>query len=118
MADEDDRYPELVGDGRCELVIFPMGIGGLFVPRAVELLRSSASAKELAVPVYLRRATEETYHCRWSRVVAVAAAKAWASSVLVDEFFTIDDVPTHSAPWLLDVLSDAPSGGDFTGPIK
>jgi hypothetical protein len=107
IKDKAEHYPELAGGGRCQLIVFPVEVGGRFGQSAVKFMRELAAAKARSVPAYLRRATAEALYSRWSRLVAVASASSWASSVLEEEQYVPAGGGEARTPWLLDVMADA-----------
>ena len=96
-------YPELSGErGRAKLVVLAGEIGGRFSEEH-SFLRTLARAKVRSIPEPLRSRARQSWMHRWSSMLACAAARAFASSLLdrrghpgVD-----DDMPTES-----DVLGD------------
>ena len=72
---------------------------------AVAFSQELAAAKSRVVPVYLRKASERAFFRRWAQMLAVAAASAWAASVLEDEA-RAEDASDGREPWLQALLSE------------
>ena len=84
---KEDTYPELLGEGRCRLVVFACEVGGRWSEEAQTFLRLLANAKARATPQALRRSAAAAYMRRWASMLAVAAQSATAAS-LVEESLT------------------------------
>ena len=80
--DKEDKYAELVGGRRCQLVVVAVETGGRWSDEAVAFLQALASARARAAPPYLRRATQFAWLRRWSRVLATACSVAFAASLV------------------------------------
>ena len=81
-------------------------VGGRFSEEAVMFLRQLAKAKARASPEVLRPAVRAAYFHRWTALLAVAAQRAFAATLLelpVDAAEAVDGEP----PPLEDVLGDA-----------
>ena len=79
-------YPELARarrrSRRCRLVVVGVEIGGRFGTETVQLLRLLARHKATAVPAASRPAAITAWVARWSGLLAVAAQRAFAASLL------------------------------------
>ena len=75
-------YPELARARRCRLVVVGVEIGGRFGTETVQLLRLLARHKATAVPAASRPAAITAWVARWSGLLAVAAQRAFAASLL------------------------------------
>ena len=107
IADKEARYAELAAGGRCRFLVFGLEVGGRFDGGSVDFLWQLALARSKTVPAYLRRSTAAAFYSRWSRLVAVAAASAWAASVLTDAHVDLDAPElAGGAPWLPDLFCD------------
>ena len=103
-AERDKRrtYPELAGDGRCRLQVLATEVGERWSPSARTFL---ARARARAAPVNLRSATKQAFTQRWGGMLAVAAQRALAASLLE---LPPEGVPgvDHPVPELSEVLDD------------
>ena len=75
-------YPELARARRCRLVVVGVETGGRFGTETVQLLRLLARHKASAVPAASRPAAITGWVARWSGLLAVAAQRAFAASLL------------------------------------
>ena len=75
-------YPELERARRCHLVVFGLEVGGRWAPEAATFIRLLARARAAEVPASLRAAARAAWVVRWSGIVAVAAQRAFAASLL------------------------------------
>lgn len=99
-------YRELRAARRCRLVVLGIEVGGRWSPEAIDLLRKLVRVRARAAPAYLRAATTQAFACRWSGLLAVAAHKAFAASLLalpLQGEVCIDG----DAPAMSDLLTDA-----------
>ena len=71
-------YPELVAARRCRLVLLSLEVGA----EMADFLRRLAAAKARAAPAWLRAATRQAACHRWAGIIAVAAQRALAFSLL------------------------------------
>ena len=99
-------YPELRRSQRCRLVVLALETGGRWSEDALEFLRSLARAKARTAPRWLRAATAQASASRWSALLAMAAQRALAASLL--------ELPLRpeaafegEGPSLSDLLADA-----------
>ena len=75
-------YPELCNSGRCRLVVLGIETGGRWSAEAVTFLRLLARCRARSAPPPLQGACISAYVLRWSALLACAAARAFASSLL------------------------------------
>ena len=75
-------YPELERARRCRLVVFGLEVGGRWAPEAATFIRLLARARAAEVPTSLRAAARAAWVVRWSGILAVAAQRAFAASLL------------------------------------
>ena len=76
------RYLEFGARGRCRLVVLVLEVGGRWGDEALDLVRLLARAKARAAPPLLRRSAQQAWQSRWSGILAVAAHRALAASLL------------------------------------
>ena len=100
-ADKEEKYPELLGDGRCTLVVIALEVGGRWSKEAVQFMKELAWSKAREVPQVLRGSAAHCWRRRWMQMLSVAAATAWADS-LQEQAAPLLDGPT---PELSDILS-------------
>ena len=74
--------PELGASRRCRLQVVALEVGGRWSPGACKFLRLLAKSKARGVPEAVRKAAQVAFLARWSGMVAVAAARAFAASLL------------------------------------
>ena len=67
---------------RCHLVVVGVEVGGRFGAEAATWLRLLAGQRALEVPAPLRAAARAAWVARWSGLLAVAAQRAIAASLL------------------------------------
>ena len=79
---KERTYPELVGAGRCRLVVLAIEVGGRWSTEATQFLRLLAQARARATPAPLRQATITTLIARWSALLTHASMHAFAASLL------------------------------------
>ena len=89
-------------------MVLALETGGRFNLETVEFLRELAEAKALTVPAFLRASAAVAYQRRWTRLLAVSVATAFAESFLAaeDALVTLDHGVARE-PWLQDVLTGA-----------
>ena len=80
--DKESAYPELVRSRRCALVVVALETGGRWSSEAVQFFEELSYAKSRSVQPRLRFATTLAYKRRWSRLLSVAAGKAFAISLV------------------------------------
>ena len=102
---KEARYPELVGNGgRARLVVLAGEVGGRFSDETAQFLRGLASATVRDVPQILQGRAHATWMRRWSSILACAAARAFALSLLDRDCST--GVDGHT-PSVHEVLGDS-----------
>ena len=79
--DKEHKYTELVAGSRCHLVVLALEIGGRCSRETVEFLEALSWARARSAPPLTRFATALGWRRRWLRMLACAAARAWAESV-------------------------------------
>ena len=77
-----DTYPELAAARRCKLVVLGVEVGGRFGVEAAAFLRKLAAARAREVPARLRSAARQASLHRWTGMLAIAAQRAFAHSLL------------------------------------
>ena len=81
-AKQRQTYPELERARRCRLVVFGLEVGGRWAPEAATFIRLLARARAAEVPTSLRAAARAAWVVRWRGILAVAAQRAFAASLL------------------------------------
>ena len=80
---KERTYPELVGDSqRAKLVELAGEIGGRFSEETHTFVRLLARAKTRSIPEPLCTRARQSWMFRWGSLLACAAARAFASSLL------------------------------------
>ena len=79
---KEQKYPELLDNRRCKLVVVAMEIGGRWSEEAWSFLQLLAGTKARTALTQLKRSTEYCSLRRWSGMIAVAAQTAYAGSLL------------------------------------
>ena len=80
---KERTYPELVGrGGRARLVVLAGEVGGRWSGETSTFLQLLAEAKARAEPPVLRRRVVCAWKARWGAILACAAARAFACSLL------------------------------------
>ena len=103
---KETKYRELLQARRCHLVVVAVEVGGRWSDEAIKFLQLLAKAKARSQPQILRTAAKAAYFHRWTGIMAVAAQRALAATLLelpVDGAEGVDGDP----PFLEDVLSEA-----------
>ena len=75
-------YPELASARRARLVVVGVEVGGRFGAEAAAFLRHLARHRAASLPPPLRAAASAGWVQRWSGLLAVAAMRAYAASLL------------------------------------
>ena len=76
-------YPELVGlHSRAKLVVLGVEVGGIWSDETRTFLSRLAKARARTEMPLMRRRAEQAWRLRWRAMLACAAAKAVASSLL------------------------------------
>ena len=98
--------PELTRARRCRLVVIGIEVGGRLGDEAATFLRLLARQRAAAVPAHLRPAAQAAWVARWAALLAVAAQRAYATSLL--ELPLAGEVNGDEAvPDLPELLADA-----------
>ena len=103
---KEQKYHELLASRRCRLVVLALGVGGRWGNEAVRFVRLLAKAKARTVSQLVRSAAKAAFFHRWTGILAVAAQRAFAATLLelpVDDAGGVDG----DGPVLEEVLGDA-----------
>ena len=98
-------YPELESARRCRLVVVGIEVGGRFGAEAVQFLRLLARHRVASVPAHMQPAAVSSWVARWSGMLAVAAQRAYAATLL--ELPPAAELGEGPMPDLHEVLADA-----------
>lgn len=93
---KEAKYAELLRSRRCRLVVVALEVGGRWSEEALEFVRLLARAKARAYPRLLRKSAQLAWASRWSGLLAIAAQRAFARTLLelpVDEVGCDGDAP-------------------------
>ena len=104
-AHKERKYRELLTSTRCRLVVLALQVEGTWSEEAVRFVRLLAKAKARTVPPLLRSAATAAFFHRWAGIIAVAAQRAFAATLLelpVDDAEGVDG----DTPALEEVLGD------------
>ena len=96
--DKARTYPELTAGGRCRLQVIALEVGGRWSASARNFLRLLARARAREAPAGLRNATRQAFTQRWGGMLAVAAQRALAASLL--------ELPPQDVPGVDGALPD------------
>ena len=102
---KERKYRELLDSRRCRLVVVAMEVGGRWSEEAIRFIRCLAKAKARACPAVLRKSAQLAYANRWMGLLAVAAQRAFAATLL--ELPVEETAADGDAPPLADVLHAA-----------
>ena len=102
--DKENAYPELVSSNRCALVVVALETGGRWSTEAVKFVEELSFAKARSAQPRVRFAATLAWRRRWSRLLSVAAGKAFASS-LVSPTGKVQQTSDGVEPELSEVLS-------------
>ena len=80
--DKERTYPELIGTGRCMLVVVAIETGGRW---SDGFIRQLAFAKAREVPKYLRWPTILAWERRWTRMLSTSCSLSFTSSLVEPE---------------------------------
>ncbi len=103
---KERKYRELLASRRCRLVVLAVEVGGRWSEEATKFVQQLAKAKARTVPTILRPSVRAAYFHRWTGMLAVAAQRALAATLLelpVDDAEGVDGDP----PVLEEVLLDS-----------
>ena len=81
-ADKERKYSELLASRRCKLVVVAFSTGGRWSSEALKFVQALAFAKARAAPEYLRKSVMLSWQRRWTRMLAIASANAFANGLL------------------------------------
>ena len=99
-------YPELSGhNGRTRLIVLAIEIGGRWNSEGYHFIRHLAKARSRQAPEYLQKSVEAAFLRRWLSMIACAAHRALALSLL-DLPSTVHPCRDGPQPNLIDVLAD------------
>ena len=76
--DKERKYPELLSNARCKLVVVAMEVGGRWSEEAHYFLEILASARERDAPQTLKGSVFQACKRRWTALVAVAGMRSFA----------------------------------------
>jgi hypothetical protein len=103
---KERKYHELLNSRRCRLVVVALEVGGRWSQEASQFIGLLSKAKARTAPRSMQAAVKAAFMHRWSGIIAVAAQRSLAASLL--------DIPMHDAaavdgecPVLEDILADA-----------
>ena len=99
-------YPELLAARRCRLVVLGFEVGGRWSDESLDFVRRLARAKARSQPDWLRASAAQAYAHRWSGMLAVAAQRAFAASLL-ELPLANESCWDGEAPACHDVVADA-----------
>ena len=105
------KYAELVRNERCRLVVVALETGGRWGTEALEFVADMASSRARDAPPVLRRSAFLAWRKRWTRMLSVSCARAFATSLVVgqrDAWAGVDG----SAPDLADLYREGMSLSD------
>ena len=91
---------------RCKLVVVSVEVGGRFGAEAAAFLRKLAAARARDVPARLRFAARQASLHRWTGMLAIAAQRAFAHSLLELPPASVD-ASSGTEPPLTELLADA-----------
>lgn len=105
---KERTYPELQGGrGRARLVVLALDVGGRWSTEALEFIRLLARARARSEPELLRKKAQMAWQRRWTAIMAVAAQRAFAESLLELPSPGWGACLDGAAPPVADVLADA-----------
>ena len=103
---KERTYPELLDrNGRVRLVVLAIEIGGRWSEEAQDFIMQLARAKARTAPVSLQTSVMLSWYRRWSSLIACAAQRAFAISLLELPASQGHNLDGHE-PFLADVLAD------------
>ena len=80
--DKERKYAELIESERCQLMVVALETGGRWSTEAKEFMDSLAAARAREAPRILWRSAFLGWRRRWSRMLAVSCARAFAVSLV------------------------------------
>ena len=93
---KEAKYAELLSSRRCRLVVVALEVGGRWSDEALDFIWLLARSKARRYPRLLRKSAQLAWTSRWTGLLAVAAQRALANTLLelpVDEVGCDGDVP-------------------------
>ena len=120
---KERAYPELVGSSQLRLTTVAMEVGGRISPAARHLLRVAAAARARSEPQPLRPAAARRWLGRWKAILAVAAQRALAASLVDDGAGLLDGFdgtpPPAAELWAADGMApDAEADADAAPTVQ
>ena len=103
---KERAYPELAASRRCHLTVLGIEVGGPWSSEASTFVRQLARCRARAVPASFRAACTSALALRWSAVLAIAAARAFAASLLGLSLAGAGQVDGNM-PLMSDLLADS-----------
>ena len=79
---KERKYRELLAGRRARLVVVALEVGGRWSEESASFLQQLAHCKARAFPAILRQSLTQAYLQRWTGLLAVAAHRAFAASLL------------------------------------
>ena len=80
--DKERKYFELLAGDRCRLVVVALETGGRWSEEAMQFVDDLAAARDRDAPLLLRRSAFLAWRKRWSRMIAISCARAFANSLV------------------------------------
>ena len=80
--DKERKYFELLSGDQCRLVVVALEIGGRWSEEAMQFVDDLAAARARDAPPLLRRSAFLAWRKRWSRMIAISCARAFANSLV------------------------------------
>ena len=81
-VDKERKYVELTAGNRCRLVVVALESGGRWSAEALQFVESLAYARARERPPTMARSAFLAWRRRWSRMLSVSCARAFATSLL------------------------------------
>ena len=81
-ADKEQKYAELLAGDWCQLIVVALETRGRWSPEALEFIEGLARARAREAPPNQTRFAFLAWRRRWSRLLSVSCAKAFATSLL------------------------------------
>ena len=79
--DKERRYAELVRSRWCKLIVVAISTGGRWSSESLGFVHDMAFAKARQTPQYMRKSAAFAWQRRWTRMLSVASASAFAHSL-------------------------------------
>ena len=118
---KERTYPELQASRRCRLVVLGLEVGGRWSAESVNFIWQLARARARRSPEATRAATARAFAWRWTNLVSVAAATAFAASLLelpLSNEACVDGAEPPPGDLLADCSrSEPPPASRFPGPL-